>query len=82
MSTFSSELITMKVCFEAIIHLRYKLRMFGVPIPPDHATHVFCDNESVVNNATRVESVLNKKHNSFAYHFCRWAVAANIATGS
>ena len=37
-STFSSEFIAMKTCVEAITALRYKLRMFGVPI--DEPTNV------------------------------------------
>ena len=44
----------------------------------DDATYIFCDNESVVNNSTRLESVLNKKHNSIAYHYTRWSVAAGV----
>jgi hypothetical protein len=31
-STYASEYIAMKVCIESIQHLRYKLRMFGVPL--------------------------------------------------
>ena len=81
-STFSSEFIAMKTCVEAIVHLRYKLRMFGIPMPDGHATNIFCDNESVVKNASQVESTLNKKHNSLAYHYCRWATAAGIITTS
>jgi hypothetical protein len=54
--------------------------MFGIPIVEGHATNVFCDNESVVKNSTNVESVLNKKHSSVAYHYVRWAVAAGIIT--
>ena len=65
-STFSREFIAMKACIEAIQHLIFKLRMFEVPMDEDHATHIFCDNESVVNNSTNLESVLNKKHNSIA----------------
>ncbi|MEM7003142.1 MAG: Ty1/Copia family ribonuclease HI, partial [Pseudomonadota bacterium] len=57
-STFSSEFIAMRACVEAIQHLQFKLRMFGVPLPLGEPTHVFCDNESVVKNCTRVESVL------------------------
>ena len=41
-------------------------------------TVVFCDNESVVKNSSLVESVLNKKHNSIAYHYVRWNVAAEV----
>jgi hypothetical protein len=75
-STFSSEFVAMKICVEQITALRYKLRMFGVPI--DEPTNVLCDNESVVNNSSKVESVLNKKHSSIAYHAVRWAVAADV----
>ena len=49
--------------------------MFGVPI--DGPTNMYCDNNSVVINSTRPESVLKKKHNSIAYHRVREAVAAN-----
>ena len=55
---------------------RYKLRMFSVYIngPAD----VLCDDQSVVDNTTNVESKLNKKHNSLAFHAVRWLVAVNI----
>jgi hypothetical protein len=79
-STFSSEFIALKVCLEAIEHLRFKLRCFGVPLPVGEPTHLFCDNESVVKNTTNVESTLNKKHSSVAYHHCRWSVAAGVIT--
>jgi len=74
-STFGSEYIAMKECVEAITHLRFKLRMCGIPLS-DEPTQVFCNNESVVKNSSQVESVLNKKHNSIAYHYVRWNVAA------
>ena len=79
-STFGSEFIALKACVEAITHLRYKLRMFGIPV--DGPTVVFCDNESVVKNSSLVESVLNKKHNSIAYHYVRWNVAAEVIEAS
>ena len=75
-STFSSEFIALKACTESITALRYKLRMFGVPV--DDSTKVLCDNESVVRNSSKLESVLNKKHCALAYHAVRWAVAASI----
>jgi hypothetical protein len=75
-STFGSEFIAMKTCIEAITHLRYKLRMFGIPIRGP--TDIYCDNESVVKNSSLVESTLNKKHNSIAYHYVRWNVAADV----
>ena len=77
-STFSAEFIALKVCLEAIEHLRFKLRYFGVPMPQGEASHVLCNNESVAKNATNVESTLNKKHSSVAYHHCRWSVAAGV----
>jgi hypothetical protein len=88
-STFSSEFIALKTCIEAITHLRYKLRMFGIPLCRKPATkddpegsddpaHIYCDNASVVKNSTMVESTLNKKHSSLAYHYVRWNVAAGI----
>ena len=73
-SPFSSEFIAMKTCMESIHALRYKLRMFGVPV--NDATRVLCDNESVVKNSSSLASTLNKNHSSIAFHLARWAVAA------
>mgnify|MGYP000037359179 CR=1 FL=1 len=70
----------MKACIEAIEALRFKLRMFGVPLPRGEPTHVFCDNESVVRNSTSIESTLNKKHSSIAYHYTRWNSAASVVS--
>jgi hypothetical protein len=64
----------MKTAIEQVEALRYKLRMMGIPL--DGPTSIFCDNESVFKNATRPESVLQKKHNSIAYHRTREAQAA------
>ena len=44
----------------------------------EHATNMFCDNESVVKNSTNVDSDLNKRHSSVACHFTCWCVAAGI----
>jgi hypothetical protein len=73
-STFGSEFTAMKNAVEMIEALRYKLRMFGVPV--DGPTNIFCDNGAVVVNTTRPESTLSKKHHSIAYHRVREAVAA------
>lgn len=72
-STFGSEFVALKIAVEMNDGLRYKLRMFGIPI--DGPTNGFCDNESVVRNTTIPESTLAKKHNSIAYHKCRESVA-------
>ena len=73
-STFGAEFCAMRIATELIEALRYKLRMFGVPI--DGPTNVFCDNEAVYKNIAIPESTLKKKHHSIAYHRCREAVAA------
>ena len=66
----------MKTAVEMVEGLRCKLRMMGIEI--DGSTNVFCDNESVVKNTTRPESMLKKKHNAIAYHRVREAQAADI----
>ena len=73
-SSFGSEFVALRIATEMIEALRYKLRMFGVPI--SGSTDVFCDNKSVVTNASIPSSVLNKKHNSICYHRVREAQAA------
>ena len=74
-SKFGSEFTALKNAVELVEALRYKLRMFGVPI--EGPTNVFCDNESVYKNFSTPESVLKKKHNSIYYHQYREAVAAD-----
>jgi hypothetical protein len=73
-STFGSKFVAMHIVVELIEALRYKLRMFGIPL--EGPTNVFCDNEAVTKNVAIPESTLKKKHNSIAYHRMREAVAA------
>ncbi len=73
-STFGSEFMAARTAVELNDALRYKLRMFGVPL--DGPTNGFCDNESVLKNVTRPESTLTKKHNAIAYHKVRESVAS------
>jgi hypothetical protein len=72
-STFGSEFIAAKIAVELIEGLRYKLRMFGIPI--DGPPNVYCDNNSVVINSAKPESTLKKKHNTIAYHKVRESIA-------
>ena len=65
-ATFGSEFVALRICKELIVALRYKLRMFGIPI--EGPTNVFCDNHGVVLNSSRPESTLKKKHNAINYH--------------
>ena len=75
-STYGSELVAMRQAIDLVKSLRYKLRMFGVPI--EGPSDVFCDNESVFKNVSRPESTLSKKQHSISYHSCREAVASKI----
>ena len=65
-SSFGSEFIALQIATKIIEGLRYKIRMFGVPI--NRPADVFCDNQSVVTNVSIPSSVLKKKHNSIFYH--------------
>ena len=64
----------MKNSVELIAALRYKLRMFGVPI--DGSNDIFCDNETVYKNSSTPESQLRNKNHSISYHMSREAVAS------
>ena len=75
-SSFGSEFVAMRIGTEMIKALRYKLRMFGIPI--DGPANIFCDHQSVVTNVSTPDSVLKRKHNSIAYHFCREAIASGM----
>ena len=73
-STFGSEFTACKQAVELVKGLRYKLRMFGIPI--EGPASLYCDNEAVYKNVGIPTSVLNKKMHGISYHFCREAVAS------
>ena len=50
--------------------------MFGVDI--DGPAIILNDNESAVNNSSKIESTLNKKHISIAYHLVLQHFAAGV----
>ena len=75
-SSFGSEFVALRIAKDLIVALRYKLRMFGVPI--EGPANKFCDNNGVVINASVPQSTLAKKHNAINYHAIREAVAAKI----
>ena len=66
-STFGSEFVDLKQWCEYIRGLRYKLWMIGIPL--EDPTFIYCDNQSVVMNASLLDSTLKNKINSIAYHF-------------
>jgi len=75
-STFSSELVAMRICRDMIVELRIKLKSIGVPLLGP--TDVCCDNQGVLKNVSIPESTLSKKHNQINYHVVREAAAAGI----
>ena len=85
-STFGSEFTAMKQAVELIKGLKYKLRMFGVPLEGKvdekgilrQPANIYCDNEAVFKNVSVPTSVLNKKMHGISYHFCREAVAGGV----
>jgi hypothetical protein len=70
-STFGSKFVALRAARDMVVALRYKLRMFGIPLAGP--AHVFCDNQGVVMNVSIPESVL-----AVNYHAVREAVAARI----
>ncbi len=75
-ATYDSELCAMWQAIELVKSLRYKLRMFGIPV--EGPADIFCDNESVFKNVSIPESVLSKKQHSISYHSARESVASGI----
>jgi hypothetical protein len=76
-SVFGAEFVAMKVGFENVRALRYKLRMMGVPV--EEPAYVYGDNMSVIHNTQRPESTLKKKSNSICYHYIRECIAMGEA---
>ncbi len=67
--TYGSELCAMRQAIELIKSLRYKLRMFGIPV--NNPADLFDDNELVFKNISIPTSILSKKQHSISYHSCR-----------
>ena len=76
-STYSFEIIALKIAMELVEALRYKLRMFGVNL--NGPARIFCDNKSVVLSLSFPESVLKKKHCFVAFAKIRSSISAKIA---
>ena len=67
--------MALRIAVEMNDALWIKLCMLGIPI--DGLTNGFCDNESVVKNASIPKSRLSKKHNAIAYHKVWGSCACN-----
>jgi hypothetical protein len=59
-STFSSEIVAIRSAVDLIKGLRYKLRMFVIPIEGP-STDIFCDNEAVTKSYGIPESTLEEE---------------------
>jgi hypothetical protein len=70
--------MAMKTAVELVEGLRCELRMMGCPV--DGPTCIKADNTSVVHNCSTPESVLKKKSNSVAFHFCREHAAMGVCS--
>ena len=57
-SIYLSEMVALCIISEKIIDLRYKLRMFGIPI--DGYANVFCDNEAIYKSTSFAHSTLKR----------------------
>ena len=75
-ATFGSDFVALRICKELIFALRYKLRMFLIPI--EGPTNIFCDYSGVVLNSSRPESTPQKKHNAINYRVVREDATAGI----
>ena len=77
-NAFGAEFCAMKSLVEMIEALRYKLRMFGIPV--EGPANTDCDNKAVTKNTTTPESTLKKKHHYITYHRCREEVDAGTVS--
>jgi len=68
-STFGSEFVAPCLATEMNDALRHKLRMMGFSITG--STNGLRDNKAVVDNTSKVESTLKRKHLAICYHRVR-----------
>ncbi len=69
---FGADDVVMKMGLDILQGLRYKHRMIGVAI--GRVTKVYGDNMSLIKNASKPDSTLNKKSNTVCYHAVRESV--------
>jgi len=75
-SPFGPESTALKQVTESVVALRWEPRMSGVPL--DGPSHIRCDNQSVVTNASAPASALKKRDNAIASHYVRGGAAAGV----
>ena len=72
-STFGNKFMAMYQAVEYLRGLCYKLQMFGNPV--DEPVFIYGDNQSVLVNASSLDSTLKKISRIIAFHFI-WVVGA------
>ena len=72
-ATYGSEFVAAKTATEQIMDIRQTMRYLGTT-----KSFLFGDNRSVVTSATLPHSTLTKRHNIFAFHRVREAIAAKL----
>ena len=68
-SYFGLEFVALSIDNKLVEAMRYKLRCFGVRL--DITASIFCDNKSVVTNASVPTLMFNHFHNAICYHGVR-----------
>ena len=77
-ATYGSEFVAARTCVEQIMDLRNTLRYLGVPIM--EKSHMFGDNESVVNSSTNIHAKLHKRHTALSFHRVWEAIASRYVS--
>ena len=75
-ATYGSEFMAARTTVEQIIDLRTTFRYLGVKVLGP--THMFGDNQSVVQTCDVSKGRIHKRHNLLSFHRVREAIAANI----
>ena len=75
-STYSSELVALRIAVEKALAIRAQLRALG--IKAEKPAIIFCDSQSVCCNMQLPSSTIKKKHQLVAFHRCREAVAMGV----
>ena len=63
--------MSLRTSLDMVEAFRYKLRKFSVNM--EGPADIYCVNNSVVENSSVTESVLNKRHNDICHHNFREA---------
>ena len=75
-ATYGSKFMAAWIAIDQIVETRITLRYLGVPL--EGATHLFGDNQFVVNSGNTPHNNLHKRHLILSFHRAREAVAAAI----